>query len=72
MQKIIASLFIISCASEDRIRQTVYPNLYDGKYDSEFLYRSGSEQLEEISNTIRLLIVTERLQDFSNKKKIEL
>jgi len=48
-------LLFVSCTSEDQIRKTAYPDLYDGKYDSEFPYRSSSEQLEKISNTIRLV-----------------
>lgn len=59
MQKLILilviSFFVSSYTSEDQIRQTVYPNLYDGKYDSEFPYRSGSDKLEDISNTIKLI-----------------
>jgi hypothetical protein len=59
IQKIIlifvSALLFYSCTSENQVRQTDYPNLYDGKYDSEFPYRNSSEQLEEISNTISLV-----------------
>jgi hypothetical protein len=33
----------------------VYPTLTDGKYDSEFPYRGCSEQLEKISETVRMV-----------------
>ncbi len=52
---ILSLLLIISCTSKKEIQKSVYPNLFDGKYDSEFPYRSSSQQLEEISNTIRLV-----------------
>ncbi|MFA7290002.1 MAG: serine protease [Melioribacteraceae bacterium] len=50
---IIAALFFQSCSS--MIYDSAYPALKDGKYDSEFPYRSSSEQLEKISNSIKLL-----------------
>jgi hypothetical protein len=37
------------------VYDSVYPTLSDGKYDSEFPYKSSSEQLEDISNSINLL-----------------
>lgn len=43
---------LISCSS---VYETVYPTLNDGKYDSEFPYKNSSAQLEEISNSIKLL-----------------
>ena len=46
---------LISCTSEREIQKAVYPDLFDGKYDSEFPYRNSSEQLENISNTVRLV-----------------
>lgn len=46
------SLITLSCTS---VYETVYPALTDGKYDSEFPYKSTSKQLEEISNSIKLL-----------------
>jgi hypothetical protein len=45
---------ILSCSSTS-IFDKVYPTLNDGKYDSEFPYRNSSQQLEEISNSIRLI-----------------
>jgi len=51
---IIATIFI-ACTSDTKIRMAAYPELFDGKYDSEFPSRNSSEQLEEISNSIRLV-----------------
>jgi len=48
------SFFLFSCTSTD-LMDKVYPTLQDGKYDSEFPYRNSSVQLEEISNTIKLI-----------------
>ena len=45
---------IFSCSSTS-VFDKVYPTLNDGKYDSEFPYRNSSQQLEEISNSIRLI-----------------
>ncbi|MCX6175314.1 MAG: serine protease [Ignavibacteriales bacterium] len=45
---------ILSCTSSS-IFEKVYPTLNDGKYDSEFPYRNSSQQLEEVSNSIRLI-----------------
>lgn len=45
-------IILISCTS---VYETVYPALTDGKYDSEFPYKSTSTQLEQISNSIKLL-----------------
>lgn len=50
----IITLFF-SCSSF--IKDTVYPTLSDGKYDSEFPYKNCSSQLEDISNSVRLLNV---------------
>lgn len=46
--------FLLSC-SQSSVYEKVYPSLLDGKYDSEFPYRNSSKQLEEISNSIRLV-----------------
>jgi len=35
--------------------ETIFPTLNDGRYDSEFPYKSSSKQLEEISNSIKLI-----------------
>ncbi len=47
----IFALTSFSCSSI--LYKTVYPTLSDGKYDSEFPYRSSSEQLDNIGNTIQ-------------------
>lgn len=46
--------FIFSCSSSS-VYEKVYPTLSDNKYDSEFPYNSCSQQLEEISRTIKLV-----------------
>ncbi|MBU0528380.1 serine protease, partial [bacterium] len=38
-----------------KIYDVVYPTLNDGRYDSEFPYRNASEQLEEISKSVKML-----------------
>jgi hypothetical protein len=48
----LSLIFFISCTS---VYESVFPTLTDGRYDSEFPYRSSSKQLEEISNSIKLL-----------------
>lgn len=50
---LFASLFLTSCSSS--IYDNIYPTLNDGKYDSEFPYRNSSSQLEEISNSVRMI-----------------
>jgi len=51
---VLISLVFISC-STNSLYQKMYPALLDGKYDSEFPYRNCSDQLEEISNSIKLI-----------------
>jgi hypothetical protein len=50
---VVSTMIFTSCAS--RIYDVAYPTLSDGKYDSEFPYKSCSDQLEKIGETIRLL-----------------
>ena len=50
----LVSIVLLSCTSTS-FMDKVYPTLQDGKYDSEFPYRNSSEQLEEISSTIKLI-----------------
>ncbi len=38
--------------------ETIYPTLIDGKYDSEFPYKSTSEELKKISETIQRINTT--------------
>jgi hypothetical protein len=44
-------LLSISCSSI--IYEAAYPTLFDGKYDSEFPYKNSSDQLEDISKSIK-------------------
>lgn len=48
------SLFHLSCSTVTY--DSIYPALKDGQYDSEFPYRSTSNELEKISNTIQRII----------------
>jgi len=48
-------LFVVSGCGSSTIYEKVYPTLSDSKYDSEFPYRGCSEQLEEISNSVKLI-----------------
>lgn len=47
---ILTALLFNSCTST---LKTVYPTLNDNKYDSEFPYRSSSDELDRISETIQ-------------------
>jgi hypothetical protein len=51
----LVSITGFSCAPS--IYKEVYPTLADGKYDSEFPYRGCSEQLEEISESVKRVSV---------------
>jgi len=55
---------IISYSCGTYIRETVYPTLSDGKYDSEFPYTNCSTQLEEVSNSVRLVNVIAYYQSY--------
>ncbi len=46
---------IINFACSSSITHMVLPELNDGKYDSEFPYKNASQELESISNTIRMI-----------------
>lgn len=48
----LSVIVIFSCTST---YESVFPTLNDGRYDSEFPYKSSSKQLEEISNSIKLI-----------------
>ncbi len=57
LQIVISILLVstlLSCSAPSVFDKT-YPELNDNKYDSGFPYRSSSKQLEEISNTIKLV-----------------
>ena len=49
----LSVLLSLSCSSTSY--REVYPMLTDGKYDSEFPYRGCSEQLEQISESVRMI-----------------
>ena len=51
-----SSIFLLWLAGcSKRIYRVAYPTLNDGKYDSEFPYKSSSAELEEITRTIKKL-----------------
>lgn len=53
---LIAAIFLLSCSSVSY--DSIYPTLKDGQYDSEFPYRSTSEELQKISETIQRIIAS--------------
>lgn len=57
--KIFAGIIILIFAGCSSISyETIYPALIDGKYDSEFPYKSTSEELKKISETIQRINTT--------------
>ena len=64
--------FIVQLSCTKKIYDVVYPTLNDGRYDSEFPYRNASEQLEEISNSVKMLnyIVYYKTYLFSENQKV--
>jgi len=52
---LLCSMLLGSCSSS--IYKEMYPTLIDGRYDSEFPYRSCSTQLEQISETVKQITV---------------
>ena len=50
---LLVCLLSLSCSTTSY--RDVYPMLIDGKYDSEFPYRGCSEQLEQISESVRMI-----------------
>lgn len=53
---VVSSILIWSCSTLSY--ETVYPTLADGKYDSEFPYKSTSDELAKISETIHRVNTT--------------
>lgn len=53
---LITAIFILSCSSVSY--DSIYPTLKDGRYDSEFPYRSTSAELQKISETIQRIIAS--------------
>jgi len=49
----LAAFMLISCRRT--VYQIVYPSLNDGRYDSEFPYRNSSEELDDISKSVKKL-----------------
>ncbi len=67
---VLSFLFFYSCSSF--IKDTAYPTLSDGEYDSEFPYKNSSNQLEEISKSVRMLNVMAFYQGFMFDKNYNL
>ena len=69
---LIFVFIFVSCSSTSEIYKTAYPALNDGKYDSEFPYKSSSKQLEEISHSIKMINVLSFYSSyfFEENKKI--
>jgi hypothetical protein len=65
----LLALLALSCTSQ---YAQLYPTLVDGKYDSEFPYRGCSAQLEEISESVKMVnsIAYYRTFIFSREEKI--
>lgn len=59
---LLASLLIGSCSR--RIYQVAYPTLGDGRYDSEFPYKSCSRELEKITETVRKLFCSIKYKSY--------
>jgi hypothetical protein len=68
----ISLLFITQTSCTKKIYDVVYPTLSDGRYDSEFPYSNASDQLEEISNSIKMLnyIAYYKAYIFSENQKV--
>ncbi len=69
---LISLLFIAQTSCTKTIYDVVYPTLNDGRYDSEFPYRNASKQLEEISNSVKMLnyIVYYKAYLFNENQKV--
>ncbi len=63
---------IILTGCTKKIYDVVYPTLNDGRYDSEFPYKNASDQLEEISKSVKMLNYTAYYKAylFSENQKI--
>jgi len=60
---VLPVLILSSCTSS--VYRQVYPTLLDGKYDSEFPYKGCSEQLEEISQSVKRLTVMAHYKSYA-------
>ena len=67
---LLAALPGLSCAPS--VYRQVYPQLVDGKYDSEFPYRGCSAQLEEIGESVKMVnaIAYYRTYTFAAEERI--
>ena len=61
---------LLSCSRT--MYRTVYPELNDGKYDTEFPYRNCSKELEDISQAVHRVIYTAYYKSFSFPSAIKL
>jgi hypothetical protein len=66
----VSCLLLLSCSTT--VYKDVYPTLSDGRYDSEFPYRGCSKQLEEITESIKMLssIAYYRTYTFSLEERV--
>lgn len=59
---LVSILLMFSCSK--RIYQVAYPTLGDGRYDSEFPYKSCSRELEQITKTVRKLFCNIKYKNY--------
>jgi len=64
---LLLALAALSCSHD--VYQDVYPTLLDGRYDSEFPYRGSSKQLEQISESVKMLTTIAYYKTFSFTEK---
>ena len=60
---LLFTLLLFSSCSR-RIYKVVYPTLGDGRYDSEFPYKSCSKELEQITQTVRKLYCSIKYKNY--------
>lgn len=61
------SLVLLSCSSY--VMKQAYPTLTDGLYDSEFPYKACSQQLEEISQTVKRVTIMVHYKTYSFRRE---
>lgn len=69
---LLSLAFIVLTGCSTYIMETVYPTLNDGKYDSEFPYKNCSEQLETVSQSVKLVNVLAYYKNFFVDEKYTL
>lgn len=52
---VLLSVIILLASCKSAIYEVAYPALSDGRYDSEFPYKSSSDQLKQITNSVKML-----------------